>query len=179
MPVTGSSGAGRGSGLGVTPRTAQQRPSECGGAGRGARPGGVAGAWGGAWGGAGLTLQQPLLAADDALAQQPVLLEALDDHVLLAQQVRPAQAAGLQLGVLHLQLVRPAQQPQHLLLVRADGLRGQQLLQLRRLLLGAGQALLQLRLADRGALRAGPGVSALCALVLRAQVCTLNRRHMQ
>lgn len=108
--------------------------------------------------GAGLTLNQLPLAPDDALAQQPVLVEALDDEVLLAQQVLPAQAAGLQLGVLHLQLVHPAQQPQHLPLVLADGLRGQQLLQLRGLLLGAGQALLQLCLADRpGAQGRGPG----------------------
>ena len=99
--------------------------------------------------GRGLTLDQLLLLLDDLLAQASVLLAALDHEVLLAQQVPPAQAVGLQPRVLHLQLVRPAQQPQHLPLVLADDLRGQQLLHLRRLLLGVGQTLLQARLAER------------------------------
>lgn len=94
-------------------------------------------------------MNQLLLALDDVLTELLVLVVALNDAILLAEQVLPAQAAGLQLRVLQLQLVCPAQQPQHLPLVLADGLPGQQLLQLRGLLPGTSQALLQPSLADR------------------------------
>ena len=57
---------------------------------------------------AGLTLNQLPLVLDDLLAEPPVLLAALDHEVLLAQQVLPAQAVGLQCRVLHLQLAGPA-----------------------------------------------------------------------
>ena len=96
-----------------------------------------------------------------------MLLAALDQAVLLEQQAPPAQAVGLQPRVLHLQLVRPAEQPQHLPLVLAADLRRQQLLHLRGLLLGAGQTLLQARLAERPRAQGrGPGSLLPSAFVL-------------
>lgn len=80
--------------------------------------------------GGSLTLHQLPQVLDEPLAQQPVLVVALDHQVLLTQQAPPAELVGPQLRVLHLQLVRPAEQPQYLPLVLADGLRGQQPLQL-------------------------------------------------
>lgn len=128
----------------------------------------------------GLTLNQLPLALNDVLAEPPVLLVALDDQVLLAQQVRPAQAAGLQLRLLQLQLVRPAQQPQHLPLVLADGLPGQQVLQLRSLPPGTGQALLQPSLADRPRVQGGcRGLCSHAQPFLQSEVYELNSRKPQ
>lgn len=91
-----AAGPGRGRAVGAGP--------EQGGRGRRCLAGPGAGR-----GGAGLTLDQPPLVLDDLLAEHPVLVAALDHEVLLAQQVLAAQTVGLQLRVLHLQLVRPAQ----------------------------------------------------------------------
>ena len=127
----------------------------------------------------GLTLDQLPLVPEELLTEQPVLVVTLDHEVLLPQQTPPAQAVGPQLRVLGLQLVGPAQQPQHLPLVLAAGLRGQQLLQLRGLLLGTGQTLLQPRLAETpGVQGRGPGLGSQVRSPLRAPLRGSNSgRH--